>query len=256
MSSIEPSKSQYAQIADLLRSRIADGTYVKGSALPSEPELAAELRVSRVTINKAVGLLRATGLVKVKRGLGTYVATLSKIDRHASERFAVRDRGAGAGDVEIRSLGLQPRTDYGYVGPIGAPSAVAEALGIMAGTQTLLRSRALFADDEPTQLADSYYLWDMAKDSVLVQPDVGAGGSYARLADLGAAPVRFTEAVTVRMPDAAEQRKLDLDSGQPVFEIIHVAYDAADRPVSVTVHVMSGHLWTLHYAWADRVSPS
>jgi GntR family transcriptional regulator len=34
---IETPKSQYAQIAEVLRARIADGTYAPASELPSEP---------------------------------------------------------------------------------------------------------------------------------------------------------------------------------------------------------------------------
>jgi GntR family transcriptional regulator len=37
-----------------------------------------------------------------------------------------------------------------------------------------------------------------------------------------------------------------------VFEILHVAYTAEDRPVEVCVHVMPGHLWTLRYGWDDE----
>jgi GntR family transcriptional regulator len=61
----------------------------------------------------------------------------------------------------------------------------------------------------------------------------------------------FTEDVIVRLPDDVEQRTLDLEQSQPVFEIWHVAYTAEDRPVEVCVHVMPGHLWTLRYGWDD-----
>ncbi|WP_412748700.1 UTRA domain-containing protein [Krasilnikovia sp. M28-CT-15] len=72
--------------------------------------------------------------------------------------------------------------------------------------------------------------------------DSGRGGSYSRLADLGHALVRFTEDVNVRLPNDAEQRTLELEGTQPVFEIWHVAYTAEDRPVEVCIHVMTGHL--------------
>src|SRR5437764_5160310 len=68
---IETPKSQYAQIAEELRGRIESGGYPPGSPLPSESRLAEELGVSRVTINKALTLLRASGDVKVRRGSGT-----------------------------------------------------------------------------------------------------------------------------------------------------------------------------------------
>ena len=60
--------------------------------------------------------------------------------------------------------------------------------------------------------------------------------------------VRFTEAVTVRLPDEAEQAVLDLEPTQPVFEIWHVAYTDTDRAISVTIHIMVGHVWELRYA--------
>ena len=65
-------------------------------------------------------------------------------------------------------------------------------------------------------------------------------GLLQGLAELGHGPVRFTEDVTVRMPSDAEQRSLDLEASQPVFEIWHVAYTEADLPVEVCVHVMPG----------------
>ncbi|NUT34048.1 MAG: GntR family transcriptional regulator [Hamadaea sp.] len=248
---IEPSKSQYAQIADLLQRRIDDGTYPAGSVLPSEPELASELSVSRVTVNKAITLLRASGAVKVRRGAGTFVRSLPKIPRDAVTRFAARGQGSGAGEVEIARLKLESRTDYLHIGKVEPPPAVADIMRL-AGKPAFVRSRILFANNEPTQLADSYYPWSIAKDSNLSEPDVGKGGSYGRLADLGVGPVRFTEDVNVRMPTEEERRRLEIEPTLPVFEITHVAYTADDRPISVTIHVMPGHLWTLRYRWDDQ----
>ena len=247
---IEPSKSQYVQIAELLERRIHDGTYAAGSALPSEPELAAELDVSRVTINKAMTLLRARGQVRVRRGAGTYVRKLPKITRDAVARFANRSQGVGAGQVEISRLNLTPRTDYLRIGPVDPPQQVRDILHL-GDDKALVRSRLLFADDEPTQLAFSYFSWTLTQDSDLTQEDVGTGGSYARLADLGAGPVRFTEDVNVRTSTDEERGYLGIEATQPVFEILHVAYAADDRAVSVTFHIMPGYLWTLRYSWDD-----
>jgi GntR family transcriptional regulator len=247
---IEPPRSQYVQIAELLQRRIADGTYPPGSALPSEPELASELNVSRVTVNKAITLLRASGDVRVRRGAGTYVRKLPKITRDAVARFAQRNDGMGAGHVEISKLNLLSRTDYLQIGPVDPPEQVRDILKL-EGDRALIRSRLLFADGEPTQLAFSYYPWMLIKDSDLTQEDVGKGGSYARLADLGAGPVRFTEDVNVRTPTDEERHYLAIESTQPVFEITHVAYALDDRAVSVTFHIMPGHLWTLRYGWSD-----
>jgi GntR family transcriptional regulator len=252
---IETPRSQYAQVAELIRRRIEDGTYPRGSMLPSEPELAAELNISRVTINKAISLLRTAGLVRVRRGSGTVVRGLPQITRDAQRRYAARDKGTGAGEVEVTELNLRSRTDYGEIARTRPPAAVAKVLGLTPREDVLVRPRVLYAEDEPTQIADSYYPWSIAKRSKeLLQPDSGQGGSYGRLTDLGYGPVRFSEDVTVRLPSDKEQRVLDLEPTQPVFEVWHVAYTAEDRPVEVCVHVMPGYLWKLRYAWDDQSS--
>lgn len=249
---VEPAKSQYAQIADVLRGRIADGTYAPGSELPAEPRLADEFGVSRVTINKSITLLRASGDVKVRRGASTTVRSLPRIPRDAKRRYAARTDGMGAAEVEVRALHLESTTTYGEIGRRTAPQRVAEILKLRKTEDALLRPRVLYANGEPTQIADSYFPWSIAKGSeALLHADSGKGGSYSRLAELGHAPARFTEDVTVRVPTDAEKRTLQLEATQPVFEIWHVAYTAEDRPIEVCIHVMVGHMWTLRYDWDD-----
>ncbi|GIH10319.1 histidine utilization repressor [Rhizocola hellebori] len=252
MATIETPKSQYGQIADLLISRIQDGTYPPGSSLPSEDKLADALKVSRVTINRAVGLLRLSGYVKVKRGSGTIVRTLPVILRDAKARYAARMQGTGAGEVEARQHNLVSNTVYRQIAEVPAPEHVAQTLDLKPGDPTLLRSRTLFANNEPTQIADSYIPAAIAKLSPeLRNENAGPGGSYGRLSDIGHGPARFTEDVTVRMPTEQEQQILELEAAQPVFQIWHVAFDAKNKPVEVAKHVMPGHLWQLHYGWDE-----
>ncbi|WP_307872719.1 GntR family transcriptional regulator [Paractinoplanes ovalisporus] len=155
----------------------------------------------------------------------------------------------------MRKLNLKSRTDYRRIGKAETPADVAKTLEISQDAPSLLRSRVLYANDEPTQIADSYIPWEIAEGcESLMQPNAGPGGSYGRLEDLGHGPVRFEEEITVRMPTEPEQRTLDLEPLQPVFQIWHVAYTARNLPIAVTVHVMPGHVWTLHYAWDDKHS--
>ena len=48
-----------------------------GDLLPSESQLCAELNVGRNSLREAVRTLRATGVLEVKQGAGTYVGVLS-----------------------------------------------------------------------------------------------------------------------------------------------------------------------------------
>ncbi len=61
------------RIADRLTELIAQRRFLPGEKLPSEPELAQELQVSRTTLREALRILTTRGLVEVRRGVGTFV---------------------------------------------------------------------------------------------------------------------------------------------------------------------------------------
>ena len=70
---LTPRRSEFHQIADILRARIESGEYPPGSLLPSQPALATEYKVSQPTIHQAVKVLRFEGLVHIQRGIGAVV---------------------------------------------------------------------------------------------------------------------------------------------------------------------------------------
>ena len=63
----------FLEVADRIAAMIAGGTYLPGSRLPGERELAEQLGVSRVTIREAEIALQAQGLLVIKTGSGVYV---------------------------------------------------------------------------------------------------------------------------------------------------------------------------------------
>ena len=251
MNAIEAPRPRFGQIADVLRDRIQRQVYAPGSPIPSEPELAREFNVSRITINRAVGLLRGEGLVRVRRGRGSFVRAIPVITRSATTRFGDRDQGRGAFDVEVRALGLEPRHEV-VVERVPASGHAAELLGVNVGAELVVRRRRFYAADEPVQFADSYIPAEVAEKAGITEPDAGPGGSYSRLAEIGRAPVNFTEDVTCRGASPKEADFLDIEPNQPVLEVLLIASDADGRPVSMTQHVMAGQQWRLRYHWTDE----
>ena len=71
----------YAQLADLLRQRIARGHWQEGDRLPSLEELTREFSVARVTVRQAIGLLQSDGLVASRQGRGTFVTAPAAMQR-------------------------------------------------------------------------------------------------------------------------------------------------------------------------------
>lgn len=64
----------YRQIADQLRALIDSGEYAVGSRLPTERDLAEQLKVSRPTVREALIALEVEGRVRIRVGSGIYVA--------------------------------------------------------------------------------------------------------------------------------------------------------------------------------------
>jgi DNA-binding transcriptional MocR family regulator len=64
----------YLRIRDDLKKQILNGTLPAGSRLPSTRQLAADLKVSRITVTNAYAELEADGLIEARTGLGTFVA--------------------------------------------------------------------------------------------------------------------------------------------------------------------------------------
>jgi GntR family transcriptional regulator len=244
-------RSQFRQVADVIRQRILAGDHPAGSVLPKEDDLAGDLGVTRATVNNALKVLEAEGLVRAIRGKGTIVRQLPPILRNAQSRYAAnaRERGRGAFDVEVKALGREPRVEV-HIERVAPPASVAEVLAVSADEiSTVTRVRHMGADDTPLQVATSFIPLDIAADTAIEQEDTGPGGIISRMADLGHAQVRVTERINVRPPTPDEAAFLLMTEDQRVYEITHTGWTAAGRAVEVTFHVMPTHQWCLEYGW-------
>jgi GntR family transcriptional regulator len=232
---------------------IARGEYSRGALLPPETDLAQRFGVSRQTVNRALAILEAEGLVRVERPRGTIVSEIPPILRNAVSRYQreERERGEsrGAFDTEVRTLGRTPRAEL-RVERVIPPTRVAELLGISANeVSAVVRERKMFVDDVPVQIATSYIPLDIAAGTAIEQEDSGPGGIISRFAELGHAQARITEHIEVRPPAAEEATFLRMTEDQRVFDVTHVGWTSEDRAVEVALHVMPTHQWQLDYEW-------
>ena len=69
-------RSLVDQALEQLRKRINSGTWAIGERLPTEPELAAELGISRNTVREAMRVLAFSGLIEIRQGDGSYLRAL------------------------------------------------------------------------------------------------------------------------------------------------------------------------------------
>lgn len=70
----------YLQLREIIRSRIENGEYLPGMAIPSENELAEHYGLNRLTVRNAIDALVNEGMLKRVQGSGAYVMG-EKIER-------------------------------------------------------------------------------------------------------------------------------------------------------------------------------
>lgn len=67
-------KPLYEQVDNIIRQRLIENVWKPGEALPSEMQLAKELKVSQGTVRKALNDLVAENILHRRQGLGTFVS--------------------------------------------------------------------------------------------------------------------------------------------------------------------------------------
>ncbi len=77
----------YRQVIDQIRDAIASGELEPDELLPSIRELALALNVSVITIKRAYRELESEGLIRTRRGLGSFVTPVNP-DKLRTEKLA------------------------------------------------------------------------------------------------------------------------------------------------------------------------
>ncbi|MFF2525490.1 GntR family transcriptional regulator [Streptomyces liangshanensis] len=238
---------KYRRIADVLRDAIRAGEFGPGARLPGENDLMAAHGVARMTARQALGVLQSEGLAESRKGAGVFVRAFRPLRRRGIQRLSGEVWGAGrsvwSDDVEDRVLVVDQVT----VTEESAPERVARVLGIGAGDAVCVRRRRFVLDGKAVLLATSFLAADLVAGSAVVRDDTGPGGLYARLGELGFAPVHFREEIRSRMPSEDEAGRLSLPAGTPVVLVCRTAFAAGDRAVEVNEMVLDSAAYVLEY---------
>lgn len=215
---------RYHQIAAELRERVESGRFGAGRVLPSEAELSGEFGVSRVTIRKALEMLREEGLVDARQGFGWFVA--GEPMRQPLARLATIEE-------QLRESGMTPARRVLEFAFERAPREVARVLG----TSNVLRVRRLnLADGEPFAIVT---VWCSAeRGQHLSRVDVERSPFYELLDEplQGASQTIGADSAT-----ADEAALLGIPEGSPVLRCTRVTSGRDGHPVLMSRHVFPGH---------------
>ena len=220
---------RYRQVADAIRRRIGAGEYPSGG-LETEAELGRAYGVSRITVRKALELLRDEGIVTSRKGSGWRVAVdplRQVLGTFPTVEAALRDDGH---DFRRRIL------QFSYGPP---PADIARRLALEEGADTLVVRRLNYADEHVFDLVTTWVPADVA--APLSRADVEAHGVYGSLREHGVAIGEVLQTITAAIAAPDEAKLLGIHADSPILVVEQMTTDPSRRPIKLSQHRYPAH---------------
>lgn len=215
---------RYQEIADALRDRVVAGDWPAGRVLPSEAELSQEFDASRVTVRRALEVLREAGLIAARQGFGWFVAA-----------SPVRQTLARLGTIEaqMEAEGLRSERRILEFAFVTAPLRVRQLLG---SEQVLRVKRVNLADGDPFAVVTVWCPAELGQH--LSRREVERRPFYELLdVELRGA----TQTIGADAASSADAELLDVPPGSPLLRCERVTTSVDGRPVLVSEHLFPAH---------------
>ena len=216
---------RYQQIAEALRERLVGGEFAAGQIMPSESQMVDIYEASRVTIRKALEVLRSEGLVESRQGFG-WMAASTPVSQPLSGLTTIEAQVEASGrTTERRILG------FSFVETVNAPAAA------KLGDRVLEVRRLNLADGQPFARVTVWCREDLGAD--LSKSQV-AGSSFYHLlpVDVGGA----NQTIGADIVSDADAQLLDVPTGSAVLTVERTTFDTDGSAVLVAEHVFPAHL--------------
>ena len=212
---------KFGTIVEFAKRRIGTGAWRAGERVPSENELSAQFKVSRMTARRALDQLALDGLVVRRRGSGSFIAN----NGLRSSFMVIRNIAD-----EIAESGRSYASRVLQQAATAATRRVAEELELEVGDEVYHSVIVHLADRRPVQLE----------------------GRYVRTT---AAPEYLTANLTLETPNHYLQRicplthaRQEVGAGTPTRKQCEILEVRAGEPCLVITRVTSAHVGLVSYA--------
>ncbi len=213
---------RYQEIADELRQRAKSAP--AGSLLPSEAEMSQEFGASRVTVRRALELVRDDGLIAARQGFGWFVAT-EPVRQRLESLGTIESHVEGVGKISERKV-----SEFAFE---RAPVRVRKLLGV---DQVLRVKRVNLADGEPFAVVTVWCPADLGAN--LSRADVERRPFYELLdIELRGA----TQTIGADSAEPADATLLGVKVGSPLLRCQRVTTNRQGEPVLVSEHLFPAH---------------
>jgi DNA-binding GntR family transcriptional regulator len=217
-------RAKYRQLADAIRTQIADGYLQPGEKLPAIGDLAAMTGVSSSVVRQALGVLEAEGAVKQRKGAAAKVTDAMQVApagqvrelsmaRYVEQNTAIlkgarpvtSDFAAGHG-IDFDEYQIDFSVSHGQATPKDC-----ELLRLQPGSLVWRRTFVKYAAGQPVEIQRSAVPeWVVDRADWMVDPACQPyrGGTQWELADAGLKPRHVRHTTVARLATEEEERVL------------------------------------------------
>ncbi|MDQ7844162.1 MAG: GntR family transcriptional regulator [Armatimonadota bacterium] len=213
------------QLVDDLRREILRGQFVAAGRLPSEAALARRYDVSRPTVREALQVLETEGLIRRRRGRGTFLTSRPAAVTAGIERLE-------SFTETIRRAGFEAKDEVLEIRPVRLLAAVAGMLGRTAGAAGILVRSLRYADGIPVIYCEDIIPGALVGDPRLLERRRERESLLDFFTNDLRIEVRYALlSVAAVRPPRGVRAALALAGRAPLILLRGTAYDGADRPL-------------------------
>ena len=212
----------YKVIYEDLASQIANGELHPDQRLPSEPALAEQYGVSRMTVRQALDQLTNERLLVRRPGAGTFVAAPTSAYRRLNRLSAFgEDVTPDHGTISTRVLRQEVSQP---------PDPVGQRLGLKPRQKAVRVVRLRLVADEPIAIHDSWLPYAIAPG--LARDELIEGSLYRTLRErYGVHPRWAEQEISASAASPEEAKTLDVAVGCPLISMKRTTYSDAPNPI-------------------------
>ena len=225
----------YFQIYQHLLDEIHSGALKPGQPIPSEPELASSLGISRMTARQAVKALCDARATYSKRGLGTFVSGSKQVKTSTELLSFTQETKAGGGKPSSRVLAFDD---------VRADAEIAAALHLEPDAKVFRVKRVRIADSVPMSIEESF-LPAKLYPKLLEMFDPRTSLYQFLSQSYGIRLTAADEVAEAALAHAEEGRLLKIKKGSPVFVLTRISYAESSQPVEFVRSIYRGDRWKL-----------
>lgn len=216
-------KPLYLQIKNILKDRIQHGVYPLGSIIPSEPQLEAEFKVSKITVRNAIQELALEGYLEKGSGKGTKVlrnTSLSKLSK--GKRFT---------EVLVEE-GHKIRKQWLHAEVVNNDEGT-EPFRLF-GVRCMRIERVYHLNDVP-YIHFTHYMTERLEEAELASDNADAQSLYELLDEQDISLVKFRDEFAAAVAPASVEDVLGVPHGTPLLKRSRYSYAESGELIEYSI---------------------